>query len=139
MQTTICTFFSSNQAEPYRRSVSHSGYRLCSRFHPFLCRPDCQCLCCCSTSCKVLQPFCRHIASRGHTALYWAIVNNRPEALSAFFGFISQISSVCSSDLRLACMTASDHALFTRLELGGYNDRKDEPLRRPLGCPSDEI
>ncbi|KAG0704521.1 hypothetical protein DFH29DRAFT_997610 [Suillus ampliporus] len=75
----------------------------------------------------------------GHTALYWAIVNNRPEALSAFFGFISQISSVCSSDLRLACMTTSDHASFTRLKLGGYNDPKDEPLRRPLSCPSNEI
>jgi len=54
----------------------------------------------------------------GHTALYWAIVNNRREAFSAFAGFISQFSSVCSSDLRLACMVTSDHALFMQLNLG---------------------
>ena len=49
----------------------------------------------------------------GHTALYWAIVNNRQEAFSALAGFISQFSSVCSSDLRLACLVTSDQALFT--------------------------
>jgi len=54
----------------------------------------------------------------GHTALYWAIVNNRREVFSAFAGFISKFSSVCSSDLRLACMATSDHALFTQLNLG---------------------
>ncbi|KAG2124816.1 hypothetical protein DEU56DRAFT_983470 [Suillus clintonianus] len=76
----------------------------------------------------------------GHTALYWAIVNNRPETFSFLAGFISQFSSDCSSDLRLACMTTSDNELFTRLNLGGNsNDPKDEPLRRSLGCPADEI
>src|ERR1700710_2210258 len=39
----------------------------------------------------------------GHSATYWAIVNNRPEALSAFTGFISKISSGCRSELRRAC------------------------------------
>ena len=55
----------------------------------------------------------------GHTAMYWAIVNNRREVLSAFTGFISKFSSACSCDLRLACMVTSDHALFTQLNLGG--------------------
>ncbi|KAG1735580.1 uncharacterized protein EDB91DRAFT_1348254 [Suillus paluster] len=58
----------------------------------------------------------------GHTALYWAIVNRRPDALSALAGFISQFSSVCTSDLRFA-----------------INSPKDEILRRSLGCLPDEI
>ncbi|KAG2158347.1 uncharacterized protein EDB93DRAFT_1100544 [Suillus bovinus] len=36
----------------------------------------------------------------GHTPLYWAIVNSRPEAISA-----------------LSCMVTSDHALFMKLKL----------------------
>ncbi|KAG0700079.1 hypothetical protein DFH29DRAFT_933961 [Suillus ampliporus] len=74
----------------------------------------------------------------GHTALYWAIVNNRREAYSVFALFISKISSVCSSDLRRACMVTSDHALFMQLDLGNANS-KDEPFRRSLGCPADVI
>ncbi|KAG1866487.1 hypothetical protein DFJ58DRAFT_723985 [Suillus subalutaceus] len=54
----------------------------------------------------------------GHTALYWAIVNDRREALLAFINFIPKLSPACSSDLRLACMMVSDHALFTWLDLG---------------------
>ncbi|KAJ8583499.1 hypothetical protein M405DRAFT_828520 [Rhizopogon salebrosus TDB-379] len=49
--------------------------------------------------------------------MYWAIVNDRREALSALVGYISQISSVCFDDLRIACMLASDHTLFTQLGL----------------------
>ncbi|KAG0706281.1 hypothetical protein DFH29DRAFT_996181 [Suillus ampliporus] len=75
----------------------------------------------------------------GHTALYWAIVNNRREALSAFARFISQLSPTCSADLRLACMGTSDHALFTQLNLGSNISAEDESLRRFLGCPPDEI
>ncbi|KAG0707577.1 hypothetical protein DFH29DRAFT_995006 [Suillus ampliporus] len=74
-----------------------------------------------------------------HTALYWAIVNKRREAFSALAGFISKYSSVCSSDLRLACMATSDHALFTSLNLGDNINPKDESLRRLLGCPPDEV
>ncbi|KAG1727645.1 uncharacterized protein EDB91DRAFT_1086313 [Suillus paluster] len=48
-------------------------------------------------------------------ALYWAIVNNLREALSAFTKHISKYN--CTFDLRLACMIASDHALFTQLNL----------------------
>ncbi|KAJ8597988.1 hypothetical protein M405DRAFT_6425 [Rhizopogon salebrosus TDB-379] len=74
----------------------------------------------------------------GHTALYWAIVNNRREALITFIEFIPKFSLMCSSDLRLACMTTNDHALFVQLNLGTKNNSKDEPLRRSLGLP-DEI
>ncbi|KAG1733356.1 uncharacterized protein EDB91DRAFT_641197 [Suillus paluster] len=73
-----------------------------------------------------------------HTALYWAIVNNRREALWAFITFISHFPSVCTSDLRLACMTVHDHTLFMELNLGGKNT-KDESLRLLLGCPPDGI
>ncbi|KAG1755723.1 hypothetical protein EDB19DRAFT_1662685 [Suillus lakei] len=76
----------------------------------------------------------------GHTALYWAIVNKRQEAFSVFVGFISEFSSVCSSDLRLACMVSNDQALFAQLGLEhSISDSKDEPLRRSLGCPPDEV
>ncbi|KAG1750525.1 uncharacterized protein EDB91DRAFT_1244106 [Suillus paluster] len=75
----------------------------------------------------------------GHTALYWAIVNDRREAFSAFIAFIPRFSSVCASDLRLACMATNDQALFAHLNLGNFQSLKDEPLRRSLGCPPDEV
>ncbi|KAG1891040.1 hypothetical protein F4604DRAFT_1988707 [Suillus subluteus] len=56
---------------------------------------------------------------KDHTALYWAIVNNRREALWEFTKFISKFSPACSSDLRLAS--------------------EDKSLRCMLGCPRDEI
>ncbi|KAG2040918.1 hypothetical protein BDR03DRAFT_1026938 [Suillus americanus] len=74
----------------------------------------------------------------GHNALYWAIVNNRREAFSAFTAFIPRLSSICCSDLRLACMMTSDQELFTQLNLGHY-PHKDELLRCSLGCLPDEV
>ncbi|KAG2369572.1 hypothetical protein BDR07DRAFT_527594 [Suillus spraguei] len=74
-----------------------------------------------------------------HTALYWAIVNNRREALWKFINFIPKLSRACSSDLRLACMMVSDHTLFTQLDLSEKISPKDDSLRRFLGCPPDEI
>ncbi|KAG1773701.1 hypothetical protein EV702DRAFT_561073 [Suillus placidus] len=74
----------------------------------------------------------------GHTALYWAIVNERREAFSALSGFISEFSSACSSDLRVACMMTSDQALFLQLNLGNLKSN-NEPLRRFLGCSPDEV
>jgi hypothetical protein len=68
---------------------------------------------------------------RGHTAMYWAILNDRREALSALVGYISQISSVCSDDLRTACMLVSDHILFTQLGLELEIDRKCIPVLIP--------
>ncbi|KAG1756551.1 uncharacterized protein EDB91DRAFT_23151 [Suillus paluster] len=75
----------------------------------------------------------------GHTAMYWAIVNNRPQVLWALFKFIPRYTSAAASDVRLACMTTSDHALFMKLNLKGNSNCKDEPLNRSLGCPPDEI
>ncbi|KAG1858773.1 hypothetical protein DFJ58DRAFT_658560, partial [Suillus subalutaceus] len=81
----------------------------------------------------------------GHTALYWAIVNNRPQALWAFNKFISCYSLVCTSDLRIACMITSDHAMFTQLNLGHRKPliwilgSEQMRLRGLLGCPPDEI
>jgi hypothetical protein len=74
----------------------------------------------------------------GHTALYWAIVNEQQGAFSAFTVFITKFSPVCSSDLRLACVATHNQALFMQLGLG-YSDTKDEPLRRSLGCPPDDV
>ncbi|KAG1751419.1 uncharacterized protein EDB91DRAFT_1078209 [Suillus paluster] len=48
------------------------------------------------------------------------------------------IESVCFSDMRLACMTISDQALFAQLNLG-IIDPNAESLRRFLGCPPDEV
>jgi hypothetical protein len=59
-----------------------------------------------------------------HTALYWAIVNDRLEAFSALAGAISEFSSNCYSDLRLACMITNDQALFAQLNLGNFNGKR---------------
>ncbi|KAG2152210.1 hypothetical protein BD769DRAFT_1288903, partial [Suillus cothurnatus] len=69
----------------------------------------------------------------GHTALYWAIVNEQQGAFSAFTVFITKFSPVCSSDLRLACVATHNQALFMQLGLG-YSDSK-----RSLGCPPDDV
>ncbi|KAG2353163.1 hypothetical protein BDR07DRAFT_1615108, partial [Suillus spraguei] len=75
----------------------------------------------------------------GHTAMYWAIVNHRREAVSEFAAFITRFSSVCSSDVRLACMSISDHAVFSQLNSARVINPKDESLRRFLNCPPDEV
>ncbi|KAG1783193.1 hypothetical protein EV702DRAFT_1224079 [Suillus placidus] len=84
---------------------------------------------------KLLQ----HPNIEDHTALYWAIVNNRREALWVFMNFIPKLSPACSSDLRLACMMVNDHTLFTQLDLSEKLNPKDDSLRCFLGCPPDEI
>lgn len=53
----------------------------------------------------------------GHTALYWAIVNNQRQVLLAFDPFISECSPACSSELCLACTLTNDHASFMQLKL----------------------
>ncbi|KAG1882383.1 hypothetical protein F4604DRAFT_1743749 [Suillus subluteus] len=74
-----------------------------------------------------------------HSALYWAIVTNKREALLEFTKFIPNLSPVCSSDLRLACMAANDHDSFMLLNLGGVVSPKDRSLMRILRCPQDDI
>ncbi|KAG2078093.1 hypothetical protein BDR04DRAFT_448153 [Suillus decipiens] len=72
---------------------------------------------------------------QGHTPLYWAVVNNRLEALSAFLKFINAYTPIGTEEMRLACMTTSDHALFMKLRLTSYY-RESEPLDRSLGYPT---
>ncbi|KAG1751827.1 hypothetical protein EDB19DRAFT_2022034 [Suillus lakei] len=77
--------------------------------------------------------------TEGHTLMYWAIVNHRQEAFGAFAAFISEFSPDCCRDLRLACMSTNDHALFTRLNLGRVFHPEAESLRLFLHCPPDEV
>ncbi|KAG2146284.1 hypothetical protein DEU56DRAFT_899729 [Suillus clintonianus] len=83
----------------------------------------------------------QQLSFEGHTALYWAIVNNRREAFWAINKFISEFSPACTSDLRRACMAVNDHDLFMQLNLGRtFNTGNDESLRRMLlACPQDKI
>ncbi|KAG2116059.1 uncharacterized protein F5147DRAFT_818249, partial [Suillus discolor] len=74
-----------------------------------------------------------------HTALYWAIVNNRREALWAFMDFIPDPSPACYSDLYLAFMMVGDNTLFTQLGLNEMFKPKYKSLRQFLGCPPDEV
>lgn len=60
----------------------------------------------------------------GHSAIYWAIVNNRREVLAAFMPFMSRLSFGCRSELRQACMMASNHAWFVKLNLGRPTGRE---------------
>ncbi|KAG1793528.1 uncharacterized protein HD556DRAFT_511412 [Suillus plorans] len=73
----------------------------------------------------------------GHTAPYWAIVNNRPHALWAFIKFISGTSPSVSSDLRIACMITNDHSMFKELNFGNFSE--DRRSRCILGRLPDEI
>ncbi|KAG1733607.1 uncharacterized protein EDB91DRAFT_632480 [Suillus paluster] len=75
----------------------------------------------------------------GVTALYRAIVNNRRKALLEFIKHLSELSLVCSLDLRVARMTASNQTLYTQLNLGYSLYPEDESLRLLLGCPPDEV
>lgn len=72
----------------------------------------------------------------GHTALYWAIVNNRPQALWTFMKFISGTSPSVSSNLRIACMITNNYTMFKELKFGNLSDRH---LRCFLGCLPDEV
>ncbi|KAG1862691.1 hypothetical protein F4604DRAFT_2030689 [Suillus subluteus] len=84
----------------------------------------------CSTtfSAAEFSDFLQTLNIEGHTALYWAIVNDRREAFIALLKFTPELSSVCSSDLRLACMITNDQALFAQLNLGNTNR-----------CPPDDV
>ncbi|KAG2073274.1 hypothetical protein BDR04DRAFT_347774 [Suillus decipiens] len=56
--------------------------------------------------------------------MYWAIMNRRREAISVFSVFIPRFSPVCSSDVRLACMSISDHVVFAQLNSAHVINRK---------------
>ncbi|KAG2353645.1 hypothetical protein BDR07DRAFT_1495915 [Suillus spraguei] len=75
----------------------------------------------------------------GHTALYWAIVNNRPQALWALWNKLigKYYPSDCLLDLRIACMIISDNAIFRQLSLESSGEGGH--IRGFLGCPPDKI
>ncbi|KAG2068409.1 hypothetical protein BDR04DRAFT_1103387 [Suillus decipiens] len=76
----------------------------------------------------------------GHTALYWAIVNNRPQAFWALFNTLIVMKYPSLDlywDLRIACMVANDHTLYRQLKLDMYDGGRH--MRRILGCPEDKI
>lgn len=75
----------------------------------------------------------------GHSAMYWAILNHRREVLSAFAAHIPRFLLFCVIDMRLACKIINDQASFAQLNLGYLSNSTDEPLRRFLNCPPDEI
>ncbi|KAG2362063.1 hypothetical protein BDR07DRAFT_1609724 [Suillus spraguei] len=76
---------------------------------------------------------------QGHTALYWAIVNDRREAFLSFIVYITRFSRAGYCDLRLACMVTNDQELFQLLNLGANHSIKDEPLICSSGCPQDDV
>ncbi|KAG1766335.1 hypothetical protein EV702DRAFT_1050732 [Suillus placidus] len=84
-----------------------------------------------------LSDILTQLTIEGHTALYWAIVNNRPQALWAFSKLITSFPSVCVSDLCIAYMITNDHAIFMKLKLVGQSEIWR--LRQLSGCPPDEI
>ncbi|KAG2028850.1 hypothetical protein BDR03DRAFT_976270 [Suillus americanus] len=51
----------------------------------------------------------------GHTAIYWAIVNYRPSLLDALLKHSSPLTPVTQSEMRKACLVASNQALFQNL------------------------
>jgi hypothetical protein len=81
-----------------------------------------------------LSDYLQLLDVEGHTPIYWAIVNCRQEAISAYIALISSfpISSACSSDLRLACMVTSNNAVFMQLKLGRTIGCKCMPTKKSM-------
>ncbi|KAG1786693.1 uncharacterized protein HD556DRAFT_1018698 [Suillus plorans] len=53
----------------------------------------------------------------GHTAIYWAIVNYRSSLLDALLKYASPLTPVTLSEMRKACLVASNQPLFHNLRL----------------------
>ncbi|KAG1831587.1 hypothetical protein EV424DRAFT_1371854 [Suillus variegatus] len=53
----------------------------------------------------------------GHTAIYWAIVNHRSSLLDALLKYASPLTPVTLSEMRKACLVASNQPLFQNLRL----------------------
>ncbi|KAG1784580.1 uncharacterized protein HD556DRAFT_1280364, partial [Suillus plorans] len=92
--------------------------------------------CAAALSATELSKLLKQLNIEGHTALYWAIVNNRPQALWTFFKFISGTSPFVFSDLRIACMITNDYTMFKELRFGNLSDRRSRCF---LGCLPDEV
>ncbi|KAG2113934.1 uncharacterized protein F5147DRAFT_680626 [Suillus discolor] len=82
-----------------------------------------------------------HIA--GHTAIYWAIVNYNPSLLDALLKYAYPLTPTTLSEMRKACLVASNQPLFQNLRhsvglcASGLRSATDRLL---LGrCPPDDV
>lgn len=75
----------------------------------------------CAQSCSAknlsLSTLLQEPAVAGHTAIYWAIVNYRPSLLDALLRHSSPLTPATQSEMRKACLVASNQALFQNLRL----------------------
>ncbi|KAG2136794.1 hypothetical protein BD769DRAFT_1438356 [Suillus cothurnatus] len=75
----------------------------------------------CAQSCSAknlsLSTLLQEPTVAGHTAIYWAIVHYRPSLLDALLKHSSPLTPVTQSEMRKACLVASNQALFQNLRL----------------------
>ncbi|KAG1731847.1 uncharacterized protein EDB91DRAFT_709473 [Suillus paluster] len=75
----------------------------------------------CARSCSAknlsLSTLLQEPVVAGHTPIYWAIVNYRPALLDALLRHASPLTPVTLSEMRKACLVASNQALFQNLRL----------------------
>lgn len=75
----------------------------------------------CAQSCSAknlsLSALLQEPAVAGHTAIYWAIVNYRPLLLDALLRHSFPLIPATQSEMRKACLVASNQALFQNLRL----------------------
>ncbi|KAG1873089.1 hypothetical protein F4604DRAFT_1925579 [Suillus subluteus] len=141
-QSTISNSLSSHEAEAYCCPIRIRDIVLAPNFPPTSVAPDIN-ACTASLPAATFSKILQSPNIEGHTALYWAIVNNRPEAVFALYNIFPPRASSSYAyfcDARLACMTTGDHVLFKKLNLAyGPAPAKYEHLKDSLGCPSDDI
>ncbi|KAG2353530.1 hypothetical protein BDR07DRAFT_1496120 [Suillus spraguei] len=76
----------------------------------------------------------------GHTALYWAIMNNRQRAVWALNELILiKYSPDCKSDLYVACMATNNQVIFRGLNFGTSHEDYCVRNINILGCPRDKL
>ncbi|KAG1848473.1 hypothetical protein F4604DRAFT_1812988 [Suillus subluteus] len=75
----------------------------------------------CAQSCSAknlsLSTLLQEPTVAGHTAIYWAIVHYRPSLLDALLRHSSPLTPATQSEMRKACLVASNQALFQNLRL----------------------
>lgn len=75
----------------------------------------------CAQSCSAknlsLSTLLQEPTVAGHIAIYWAIVNYRPSLLDALLGHSSPLTPATQSEMRKACLVASNQELFQNLRL----------------------
>ncbi|KAG2055184.1 hypothetical protein BDR06DRAFT_1007091 [Suillus hirtellus] len=69
----------------------------------------------CSTNNLSLSTLLQEPHIAGHTAIYWAIVNYNPSLLDALLKYAPPLSPTTLSEMRKACLVASNQPLFQNL------------------------